>query len=170
MAKAGRKARAGKRTASGRLSRAGAMPAFDKGTEHAQAMTALYGQDGSDAIGRAFRSGLLGEGSEAKALLDLARTVAKAYWTAYETGRYTCADIDHERIKRREVWLTGAMDAVTRLGVRRAFNQLVIDPNPDSGPSWLDALCYAKRQGKPADPGDATSLRKALEGLDAIGG
>ena len=108
--KAGRKRKPGARTKAGRL-----VQAIDRGTERTQAMQALYGPDGCDAIGRAYRAGLLGEGSEAKAMLDLARAIAGAYWIAYEQGRYQCAlgdrsfgnvtPIDQAKVKRREEWL-----------------------------------------------------------------
>lgn len=174
-----RKRKAGKRTASGRLSRAAAAT-FDKGTERAQAMQVLYGQDGADAIGRAYRAGFLGQGSDAKAMLDTARSIANAYWQAYETGRITCTladrthgtviDIDHAKVKRREEWLEDCLRMVNRMGhdVRRAFDQLVIDVNPDSGPKWLDNLLWADRHRKPQDPADIAVLRRALDPLDIL--
>lgn len=181
MARAGRKPKQGKRTESGRLSRAG-MPAvtFDKGTERTQAMQALYGPDGSDAIGRAYRAGLLGEGSEAKAILDTARKISNAYWVAYETGRYqnpladrthgSTVNLDHERIKRREIWLSECLSFVKHMGpqVRRAFDQLVIDVNPDSGPQWLEHLIWAKRHDKPSDMRCEQALRAALDALEQL--
>lgn len=179
MARAGRKRKAGTRTKSGQLSRAG-IPSFDRGTERTQAMQALYGQDGCDAIGRAYRSGLLGEGSSAKALLDMARAISNAYWQAYATGAYRCplgdrtfgsvVDLDHEKIKRREEWLSECLDYIRRMGpqVDKAFRQLVIDVNPDCGPSWLDRLCYAERTRKDADIADSRALRAALDGLEML--
>lgn len=182
MSKRGRKRKAGvKRLPSGRISRAKPAPVtFDKGSEHAQAMQAIYGPDGADAIGRAYRSGLLGEGSEAKAMLDTARKISNAYWQAYETGRFQCpiADrqsgtvvtIDHERELRRQQWLEEVLAFVNRMGrdVRRAFDQLVIDVNPDCGPLWLDQLIYAGRQGKPQDPAHLSQLRRALDPLNIL--
>lgn len=185
MAKRGRKRKAGARTPSGRLSRAKAIPVtFDKGTERAQAMQALYGPDGADAIGRAYRAGLLGnlhhEGDKAKAMLDTARKIANAYWQAYETGRYQCtlaersggsiAVLDHESIKRREEWLEDVLRFVNGMGrdVRRAFDQLVIDVNPDHGPKWLDALLWAKQHGKQPDPLCEALLHRALDPLDLL--
>lgn len=182
MSKAGRKRKQGKRTRSGRLSRAG-IPRFDKGTDHAQAMQALYGQDGCDAIGRAYRSGLLGEGSEAKALLDTARKISNAYWAAYETGGFVSplagriptsgniTHLDHERIKRREEWLRACTDFVRDLGpeVDRAFRQLVIDVNPDHGPLWLDRLCFAARTRHiEAEQHDERTMRAALDALEQL--
>lgn len=176
----GRKRKQGKREKNGRLSRVGE-PRYDKGTERAQAMQALYGPDGADAIGRAFRAGLLGSGSEAKAMLDMARQVSNAYWWAYSTGSYTCAiadkvsgstpSISPEKARRREEWLSGVLDSVNRLGrpQRRFFDALVIDVNPDCGPAWLDRLCFAKRSRSALiEPADAQSLEYALEALSLI--
>lgn len=188
MAKAGRRRKPGKRTASGRLSRAGAIPRYDHGTEHAQAMQALYGTDGCDAIGRAYRWGLLGSGSEAKALLDAARSLSNAYWRAYETGAITCTlgertfgsvvSLDHEKAKRREEWLNGCLRLASSMGVRRQFDELVIDVNPDHGPAWLDRLCYVEQQNRGRkgneklmrDEGDMARLRAALDALELIAG
>lgn len=142
-------------------------------------MQALYGQDGADAIGRAYRAGLLGEGQEAKTLLDIARALSNAYWAAYATGTYVCpladrthgsvVEIDHERIKRREQWLQSCLLDVRKMGERhnRAFRQLVLDVNPDCGPRWLDELVYARRKDR-----DATceSLMLAVEALKNIAG
>lgn len=178
MAK-GRPRKKGKREKSGRPSRAG-VPRFDRGTERAQAMTEFYGTDGCDAIGRAYRHGLLGSGQEAKNLLDTGRKVAKAYWQAYETGKIGCTlgertggsvvNLDHERIKRREDWLTESLGIVSSLGARRVFDQLVIDINPDSGPDWLDRLCDADRTDERQNLTDISKLRQAVYALQAVAG
>lgn len=178
LARRGRKAKHGKRVASGRLSRAGMVPSFDQGTERTKAMQALYGPDGSDAIGRAYRAGLLGEGTEAKALLDTARRIANAYWQAYATGSYKCPlgesthggaiDLDHERIKRREEWLRDSLEMVHRMGLRTQFDQLCIDVNPDSGPPWLDELIYARRTRAEPHPINSQRLALALKALAAL--
>jgi hypothetical protein len=163
----------GKRTKSGRLSRARVN--FDKGNERAQAMTALYGPDGCDAIGRAFQAGLLGKGNDAKALLDMARKVSRLYWRAYATGAVrscigdrnfgTIVDIDHARVKAGEEWLAESLRLINSMGrnVRRSFDQLVIDVNPDCGPSWVDAL-LARKAGQL----ERDKLREALDGLEAL--
>lgn len=176
----------GARTKSGRISRSAIN--YDKGTERAQAMQILYGPDGCDAIGRAFRSGLLGEAQEAKPLLDLSRKVARLYWRAYETGAVrSCigerthgliVDIDHERVRRDEEWLNETLKIINRMGVRRSFDQLVIDWNPDHGPVWLDEMLAVKSQQLfakqhkrviPEMPKRLTDkLRGALDGLEAI--
>lgn len=178
MAK-GRKRKAGKRTKSGRLSRAKSA-IFDKGTEHAQAMQARYGADGADAIGRAYRAGFLGEGAEAKAMLDTARKVANLYWQAYENGRYQCtladrtgggvAELDHDSIRRKEEWLRESLETVNRMGhdVRKAFDQLVVDVNPDTGPIWMDRLLWSHERHKAPQIGDMAILRKALDPLNVL--
>lgn len=175
----GRKRKAGPRTRSGQLSRAG-FSLFDRGTDRVQAMQALYGPDGADAIGRAYRTGLLGVGNEAKARLDMARRVSNAYWRHYSAGTYKCAlgdrtsgsiaDIDQVRAKQSEEWLDDQLAMVTDLGEgeRRAFYQLVIDINPDSGPLWLDRVCEARRNNCDPLDHDALCLSKALSGLNAL--
>lgn len=180
MARSGRKRKAGARTKSGRLSRAGAAPLFDRGTERTQAMQALYGPDGADAIGRAYRAGLLGQGSEAKALLDTARRISNAYWQAYSHGGYSCAlgerthgsviVLDAERVKRREMWLNDCLRIVEFHKARRVFDELVIDVNPDCGPAWLDRLCYSARRGEDGDIADTSQLAKALAALELLVG
>jgi hypothetical protein len=178
MARAGRKRKQGKREANGRLKRVAML--FDKGTERTQAMQALYGQDGADAIGRAYRAGLLGEGSEAKALLDTARRIANAYWQAYATGTYNCPlgerthgsviELDHERIKRREQWLNQCLDYVRCLGPQtdRAFRNLVIDVNPDSGPDWLDTVIWHHRRDLEPDKAHLAKLMLAVGALESL--
>lgn len=180
----GRKRKAGKRTKSGRLSRAKAYR-YDKGNHRAQAMQAIYGSNGSDAIGRAYTSGLLGSGQDAKAMLDSARSVSNAYWRAYETGRIICmlgrktggGAADGAKDRKREEWLAATLQFVNRMGHahRRAFDQLVIDPHPDDGPAWLDRLLAVDRhnaahvRGKQLyGPRDHARLKRALEVLQAI--
>lgn len=185
MAKAGRKRKPGARTKTGRLSRAGVMP-YDHGTERAQAMKALYGDNWADAIGRAFAAGLLGEPDRAKPLLDHARAIHAAYWQAYTTtplgsclrnagsSRTTGSDVidfDAERIKRREQWLNETLRIVATMGVRRQFDQLVIDVNPDNGPAWLDRLLWDKRTGKnTSSESDHSAFRAAMDALVKLAG
>jgi hypothetical protein len=169
----------GSREPNGRLQRT-PVPVFDRGTERAQAMQALYGPYGADAIGRAYSGGLLGEGTEAKAILDLARRLSNAYWQAYATGSYTCplgerthgsvVALDQERIKRREEWLQDCLLVVRKMGdqTNRAFRQLVIDVNPDSGPTWLDALLWHRRQKRDPNPVDEDRLNRAVEALQGL--
>lgn len=181
MARAGRKRKSGiKREKNGRALRT-LETRYDRGTERAQAMQALYGPDGADAIGRAFRAGLLGEGSEAKAILDMARSISNAYWQAFETGAITCTlgdrtggsvtSIDHARVKRREEWLGECLAIVNAMGrdVRHAFDQLVINVHPDHGPLFLDRLCFAARSATiEAEEMDKRMMRAALDALETL--
>lgn len=174
MGKAGRKQKPGRRTKSGRLSRAG-IDRNVKGNERAQAVSVLYGQNGTDAIGRAFECGLIGQGAEAKALLDTARKMFNLYWRAYEVGPIGCTlgdqsgggggEIDHAKVKRQEEWLNDCRVCVRKMGptVSRAFDELVIDPMPDYGPLWLDRLC-----AKQGTVGDRQTLRAALDALETL--
>ncbi len=180
----GRKRKSGQRTKSGRLSRA-AQFTHDKGTERAQAMRALYGENWADPIGRAYEAGLLGSGNEAKNLLDTARSIHVAYWSAYVEQPIRCTladrtfgnviDIDHKRVKRREEWLNSVLDIAKKMGVRRQFDQLVVDVNPDHGPDWLDRVIYDHRRRGPehndtATPADHAHFRAALDALETIAG
>lgn len=182
MARRGRPRKAGKRTAGGRLSRAKPpVLTYDKGTERAQAVQALYGNNGTDAIGRAYEAGFLGSGNEAKALLDKARSLFNAYWSAYGVGQIrksstadndngSTAMPDYDKIRAREEKLRDDLHTVNRMGMnyRRAFDQLVVDVNPDHGPSWLDSLLWSDRHGKPQDPAAVGQLRRAIEALQNI--
>jgi len=179
----GRKRKPGRRTRSGRLSRA-KMPqaSYDRGTPRAQAQRAIYGTDCSDAIGRAYRAGLLGEEDEAKPRLDTARALSAAYWASYTVGpcrslldtapRGTGASIDHERAHRREKWLSEQLSNIDALGrtFRRAFDQLAIDIHPDEGPRWLDRLIAARLAAKSPQIADMHTLARAIVALDLIAG
>lgn len=169
------------RTKSGRISRGAAN--YDKGTDRAQAMQALYGQDGCDAIGRAYRAGLLGDGQDAKAMLDTARRISNAYWANLAVGRLGSAIADKtsggnspvspEKAREREERLNEALTLANSFGrnSRRFFDDLCIDPNPDFGPLWLDRLLAAQnRKGLFIEPADANALDAALEVLAELAG
>lgn len=174
MSRAGRKRKQGKREPNGRLVRV----LFDHGTSRAQMKFEQYGTDGADAIGRAYQAGLLGD--QADAIKDTARRIAKAYWPMLEVGTYRCTlgdghggsndNFDHDRIKAREEWLTGILRTVDRLGRahRKAFDELVIDVHPDSGPAWLERMIYARKKGEFADLRDGASMRMAIDALCEI--
>lgn len=176
MAK-GRKRKTGKREPNGRLSRID-QPRFDTGTARAQLKFQQYGTDGADAIGRAYQAGLLGENADA--IKDTARKIAKAYWPMLEVGTYRCTlsdpsgandnPDDPSRIKAREEWLTGVLRRVDRMGntTRRAFDALVIDIHPDTGPKWLDALIWHRKHAKPYPASDAQWLGLAIDAMNEI--
>jgi hypothetical protein len=173
------KAKRRKREPNGRLSRKG-MPRspIDKGTERAQEKMARYGQEGADAIGRAYMAGLLGENRDA--LKDTARKVFRAYWPMLAVGSYKCAlndaqgsanyNYDREALIARERWLTGILRQIDRLGAieRRLFDELVININPDHGPAWLDSLIWHKAHNKEPDPLDVKRLETAISALNHI--
>lgn len=181
MAHRGRPRKSGKRTASGRLR---ATVTFDRGSQRTQDKFSVYGPDGSDAIGRAYASGLLGE--DGLELRNLARKVHRAYWPMFAVGREkSCLGLDingqavndnlldsdeREYKIRRERKVTETTRTVTRMGAqhRRAFDGLCLDINPDCGPVWLDALIWAKKHGKPADPAHQQALKHAIEALEQI--
>ena len=198
MAKRGRPKKSGKRTKSGRLSRAKPVEViFDKGSQRTQDKFSVYGADGSDAIGRAYVMGLLGVDSsgqptsEALELRNLARKIHRAYWPMLAVGREkSCLGLDingqavndnlldpeeRERKIAREKRLTETLRAIAKLGAghRRAFDELCIDINPDQGPHWLEGLIWDRRRvnrGAPsvADPAHRQALHRAVEALESV--
>ena len=174
----GRKRKAGKREANGRIQRPSVV--FDQGSDRTRAKFSVFGQDGSDAIGRAYVAGLLGD--DGLNLRNAARSVFRAYWPMMVVGRYQCAIADKsggavndddpstDRIKAREEWLTDTLRMVDRMGrdTRRAFDQLVIDINPDEGPSWLDSIIWHRQHGREPDRAHEALLERALEPLRII--
>ena len=179
MARRGRKRKNIAREPSGRPSRKGRVRIqFDHGTERARTKFERYGTDGADAIGRAYQAGLLGE--QADAIKDTSRRIAKAYWPMLEIGSYRCTlndrfggsndSTDSARAKAREQWLTGILRAVDALGQahRRAFDELVIDVHPDSGPPWLERMIYARSRGDAPDPADANRIDMVMSAMARV--
>ena len=132
-----------------------------------------------DAIGRAWSAGLLSvDGKDAAALRDAGRDTAALYWRhlGIGQGKDSLARFlpSHGSASDNERGLENALnrrlDAVNRLGnaVRRAFDQLAIDPYPDEGPSWLDHLIWHKRRDREPDACHAKMMALALQGLAAI--
>ena len=181
----GRKKKQGKRTPSGQLSRAQPKAVtFDKGSDRTQLKFSVYGSDGSDAIGRAYVMGLLGDnGLE---LRNLARKIHRAYWPMFAVGREkSCLGLDingqavndnlldaDERAYKinRERKLTDTLRSVQRMGHqhKQAFSDLCIEIMPDCGPKWLDALIWAKEHRVPPDPAHTQALARAIEALEAV--
>lgn len=178
MARAGRKRKSGRREQNGRLSRKDApRVTFDAGTDRARIKIAMYGTDGTDAIGRARVHDLLGD--QADAVRDTARKVARAYWPMLEVGTYRCTLSDSEAgywreqseaDKRREEWLTEILRRVDRMGRshRKAFDDLVIDIHPDHGPTWLDAIIWHKLHKRDVPIEHTVTLNRALEAITEI--
>lgn len=183
MSRAGRKRKAGKRTASGQLSRAKGSIVFDQGSPRTRDKFSVYGQDGSDAIGRAYHHGLLGD--DGLNLRNAGRRVFRAYWPMFAVGRVQTAIgdksghanddelLDRDQRERRiaaERWLADTLRMVDRMGreTRRAFDQLVININPDEGPAWLDSIIWHRARGVEPVEADMKTLAKALEPLSHI--
>ncbi len=144
--------------------------------------------DTCDAIGRAYITGLLGSGQEAEDLLNAGRGIARRYWSTLgstltpdslarfqpqdATGAPTSQEDRDERDRLRESSLLADLDVLDRMGhmrdVRTAFDQLVIDPQPDQGPSWLDSIMEAHCAKRVASDRDYRTLSLALDGLRAI--
>lgn len=123
---------------------------------------ALYGHR-YDAIGRAFETGLFGwkDGKptdRAQMLMDMAHSLNRDYWCEHEVGTasrtlgrgagnscHMGPPIRGLDDPDREVWLIRMVAMVS--GQEKAlFDQIVIDPYPDSGPLWLDRLIGARRE------------------------
>lgn len=167
--KRGRKRKAGNRTASGQLSRAQIV----KGNDRAEAKKERFGTNGSDAIGRAYERGLLGSGNDAKTMLDTAKAIYRAYWASYVNGPIRCTladktsgaavENDSERERRQEDWLIRMIKTANRGGLpsRKLFDELVIDPQPDHGPVWLDRIL----SDQPTPQADWGRLSCALDTL-----
>ena len=174
----GRKRKSGARTKSGQLSRA----KIDTGNDVVSKKSALYGTNHSDAIGRAFANGLLGDDNAAKAMLDTARSISRTYWQSYETGPIRCtlgdraggASIAEEIMRQhdKERWLTRTLKSIDN-NYRSVFDGLVVDINPDSGPPWLDNIIRELRTREAsnsfkADSNDWAKLAGAIETLADI--
>ncbi|ASK88473.1 hypothetical protein [Sphingorhabdus sp. SMR4y] len=168
----GRKRKKGKRTPSGQLSRAG--KPRDRGSAAAEAKASLYGTDGTDALGRAYRFNLIS--LEAR---DTGRALGRAYWPIFGVGKMSCTLAgqssgghieDEEQALRNEQWLNERLATVNALGsdVRKAFDELVIDINPDCGPAWLDRLIHAKRMDRDCSNRDLVKLAQAMTGLEIL--
>ena len=165
MARQGRPRKAGQRTKSGRLV---AKPKYDKGTSRAELKHSTYGTDGSDALGRAYAKGLLGE--RGQTLLSTGRAIAWAYWPVFGTGRISCtlgaqSGGGGEGNLSQEQWLSAQLDIVNAMGrdYRSAFDSLVIDISPDDGPLWLDRLI-----AKQASNADSVIFDKAISALERL--
>lgn len=131
-----------------------------------------------DAVGRAWSAGLLGPRGEE--LMAGARVIAAQYWRVYgfatpdSLARFQPVGpvglVNSERERIIEDALADTLTTVAKAGrdVRRAFDQLVIDMNPDAGPPWLDRIIFAQRQHhSPTEP-DSNMLRLAMIGLACV--
>ena len=163
----GRNRKSGKRTKSGQLSRAGQCR-FDRGSDKAADKFSTYGTDGSDALGRAFVHGLLGD--DGIVLRDTGRAIARAYWPMLCVGPIGCTlgtktGEGGDGNKDREDWLLDIRRKIDKMGHDKkvAFDQLAINWHVDEGPCWLDRL-IAKQELKQ----DRQKLDMAIEVLRAL--
>lgn len=167
----GRPSKSGRRTASGRLVRA-ETPESAKPSEWVKARFDRFGSHYCWALGRAYASGLLGEGNEAKDRLDSAGKFVTLYQRYYGGSVYSCpldqtprsnyvSDYDHDRQTAEKDWLKAAMLALEASGGMPFFEQLITRAHVDTGPSWLDRLLAVWTHNK--------DLPKANEKLKAKG-
>jgi hypothetical protein len=188
----GRPRKSGKRNGSGRLI---APQTRDYGTDAAQARRDIFGENGCDAIGRAYTIGALGTGHIATDRLRIARQIFAWYWPSVGMPGYRCAlnqeprghspeitPEQHQEDLVTERKMNAKLADARKCGheAYRAFDQLVIDVNPDCGPDWLDLLymewAWVKGTRNPitvpsmALLGARKRMKLALQALDAAGG
>lgn len=175
MAK-GRPRKSGKRTASGRLSRAGKGQTVPP-SDWVKAQHDRFGEHYNSALGRAFVAGLLGHGQEAKDRYQWAKKFARAYDKLINRDLYRCAldrsprggnvvSIDPDRLEwelQEQQWLFAAIDKIDATGCRTFFDQLISTAHTDRGPYWLDNLIDGG-----SHKADTAVLDCALKGIDAI--
>lgn len=168
----GRKRKAGKRTGSGRPSRAG-IALFDHGSDWVQKMRERFGQDYNSALGRAYVAGLLGSDDIAKMRYDAGKKFVRIRRRVFAHREITCPldqtprggsfVPDHERDLSDQQWLYKAMDSIEQSGCAPWFEQLLSTQHTDSGPYWLDRLLA--RNGTPLD---SVKMEAAIIALDVI--
>ncbi len=194
MGRAGRPSKSGRRRSkSGRRTEA---VLFDHGAEHVQRLRARYArfQDGKatqqvhDPIGRAWAVGLLENARIDPAVLrDAGRDYGARYWAYYPSTVGVANYLDEDR--RGEVLAGGEdpngewfqkLDAQLKNAGRSSYeavHSLCLDFYwfPDDQPAWLyrlinDRLIAAQdaAQGQLGTPGDAATMRAAVDGLLAL--
>jgi hypothetical protein len=169
--RAGRAAKPGKRTKSGRLSAAGVARRVEPNDRVLAVRDAFrWFQDGKadqqvhDPIGRAWAVGLLdGFGADPAALRDAVRTYGEGYWSYYaglgiamggfegasrSSGSGAWADPRGRRFEQLDaaVDAAGASSGNGR-AVRDALHNVAVDHHwfPDENPLWLDRLIVERR-------------------------
>ena len=169
------KRRSGKRTKSGRLSRAGATPRIVRGNDRAMERKDRFGSYATEAIGRAYYAGLLGHRDDPAALERFRKGCeVAAIWRRHYAPHYRCALNDNPRggSERTEShrarndyhWMRAQLDEIDRQSYGSWFHQFVLAEHPDHGPSWLDRLL--DRRGSDAD---RQILALCIEALDIVG-
>ncbi|MGX7895488.1 hypothetical protein [Tsuneonella sp. HG222] len=170
------KRKSGKRTASGRLSRAGQGPSIIRGNERAMARFEKYGQHASEALGRAYAAGLLRDpldDTRGKERYDVAVRLQSAWRKAYRQG-FRSALNDNPRgatvITETDAQVAayhkmrGQVAFLDANGYGSWFHQLVLAEHPDCGPWWLDNLLDGTATGV-----ERMILEINLKALDALG-
>lgn len=192
------KRKSGKRTASGRLSRANADPrkAWDYGNEIVQARRLLFTHETiqggkaadqvSDAIGRLWALGMLNNhGFDGKMLCDKGRDYANAWW-AYWGGRLSATDNEPRTSSSQSKEVPSArpadlyferIDAYLERGTlaRKCLLELLVDYEGDDIAPWAARLIghglmerKRIRFAEPLEPSDRIMLNAAIRGLCAL--
>lgn len=178
----GRPRKAGKRTRSGRLSLTAAQRRVT-GNDRAEEKKRLFGQEGVDAIGRAWVSGLLGDPAEARVLVQAARSLRQSYSVTFGHGKPGCplnqdrsgggeapAALDRQKRLLRQLLLLEKRPA--------SFDELVLHEYPDNGPLWLDSIIFAQSRSERLPNyhryvmagKDGQRLRAAIDALKNLAG
>lgn len=171
----GRKSKSGKRYKCGKL-KTPAEPNVIRPSEWVRERVARFGQDYNSALGRAFASGLLGEGNEAKVRYDTARRFIALYRAVIGRERYGSGlDLSPRGIRhemeptQRDIddqeWLLVNLARIDNTGCRPFFEQLIGSGYTDYGPPWLDRLLATQHR----DRRDTLVLDAAIRAIDAIG-
>lgn len=173
----GRKRKQGKREPNGRIKRNNyPAPNIVQPSEWVKAMREKYGEHHGSALGRAYASGLLGEGVEAKNRLNAGKRFSRLYSALIDEGRYRCplgretrsgarSTAFHATSDGREDqdWLFDAMNRLDKAGLRPWLDQLILDAYHDHGPYWLTNLINGG-----SNPKDKMILSTAIQALDCI--
>lgn len=169
----GRPRKVGRRDKSGKLR---PIVSRDYGNRIAAEKTELFGTDGWDPIGRAYRMGLLGENGQA--LMTAARILKAKYNPTLGLKGYTCPldqsrgggvmaiEFDPASARYRQDRMFDGLSAAGPKATLKsfAFYGLVIDDDhADSGPGWLDRLIAGSGTSD-----DEKCLAAALEALTEL--
>jgi hypothetical protein len=171
LRRAGRRAKAGARTASGQLSRAAAATPTDHGTPHAQRHRMLLANGGAPELAGSAVGILLAYGHLEPRHVAAAWRYAIARAAAFGLARPS-ACFDAIDISRRGVPQTEESEA----SARRRFEAMVARLDPEQKtvldqlmidgklPTWF-RLAKARRRLRPSDEREQSALRSALEAL-----
>jgi hypothetical protein len=147
---AGRPRKSGKRFKCGKLR--APEQRLERPSAWVAAQYARFGVHYCWALGRAYASGLLGDGAEALNRYQAAKRFVRLYQRFFGGAAYACPlddsprgenvvslDVsEHQENDRR--WLAAAMDSMDVSGCRPYFDQLISAVNVDRGPHLLDAM------------------------------